>query len=373
VERPRLVTIFGGAGVFGRRVAIELAKRPDVRLRLVGRSESAAVAARALNAEHATADVSDPRAVAAAIAGSFLVIHAAGPFRAGDYAAARPCITAGAHYFDFADGREFVVGIGALDAAARAAGVLVVSGVSTVPALTAAMVAELAGEFAAVEAIDAALSPGGRNPRGAATIASVLAYLGRPVRATVNGRAVARIGWGDARTFEFPPPMGVRRVHSCDAPDTELFPRLFGAKTVRFAAGLELNAINAALSLLAGIRRVVPLPGLERFAPAFAALSRPIAALGTTAGGVGMHVTGTGRDGRRIVRRAAVFTESDSAAIAAGPAIVAAERLLEGGGFEPGARPGAGACTWTELRRRLEPFGVRFARGEGGGWADSPR
>ena len=45
------------------------------------------------------------------------------------------CIAAGAHYLDLADARDFVARIGTLDAAARAAGVAIISGASSVPAL----------------------------------------------------------------------------------------------------------------------------------------------------------------------------------------------------------------------------------------------
>jgi short subunit dehydrogenase-like uncharacterized protein len=68
------------------------------------------------------------------------VVHAAGPFQGQDYAVAEAAITAGANYIDLADGREFVAGIGKLDAQAKARGVLVTSGASSLPALSSAVV-----------------------------------------------------------------------------------------------------------------------------------------------------------------------------------------------------------------------------------------
>jgi len=49
------------------------------------------------------------------------VVHTCGPFQGQDYQVAMACIRARAHYIDLADGRDFVAGIGALDAQARAA------------------------------------------------------------------------------------------------------------------------------------------------------------------------------------------------------------------------------------------------------------
>ena len=46
----------------------------------------------------------------------------------------------GIHYLDLADGSDFVEGIAQFDAAARARGVFVLSGVSSFPVLTAAVV-----------------------------------------------------------------------------------------------------------------------------------------------------------------------------------------------------------------------------------------
>src|SRR5881628_23475 len=69
-----------------------------------------------------------------------LVIDAAGPFQGSSYAVPEACIAARIPYLDLADGRDFVCGIGALDQAARAAGVAIVAGASSVCALSGAVV-----------------------------------------------------------------------------------------------------------------------------------------------------------------------------------------------------------------------------------------
>jgi hypothetical protein len=75
------------------------------------------------------------------------VIHTAGPFQGQDYTVARAAIDAGCHYVDLADGRQFVTGIVALDAAAKSRGLTSASGASSVPALSSAVVDHYLPEF----------------------------------------------------------------------------------------------------------------------------------------------------------------------------------------------------------------------------------
>ncbi|AXB77982.1 hypothetical protein TQ38_002700 [Novosphingobium sp. P6W] len=69
-----------------------------------------------------------------------------------DHAIPRACIAAGVHYIDIANSREFVCGIEALEAAAKDAGVVLLSGASSVPALSGAAVRHLAGRMDKVRA-----------------------------------------------------------------------------------------------------------------------------------------------------------------------------------------------------------------------------
>ena len=79
-----------------------------------------------------------------------LVVDASGPFQ--DYGDARynvieTCIAAQTDYMDFADAADFVFVVSAFDQAAKAAGIYVLSGVSSFPVLTAAVLREIAKEF----------------------------------------------------------------------------------------------------------------------------------------------------------------------------------------------------------------------------------
>jgi saccharopine dehydrogenase-like NADP-dependent oxidoreductase len=366
----RVITVLGGYGIFGGRIAEALARDDRCRVRVVGRDPTAGRNfAHRLGVEFQRGSTTDLESLRRAIGGSFLVIHAAGPFQGADYRVAEQCLEAGAHYLDLADARDFVCGISALDNVARRRGLLVASGVSSTPAVTSALVAEVASEFGRIDEIHTALSPGNQNPRGAATIAAVLSYLGRKIRIWRDGQWVERPGWGDALRLRFPPPVGRRRVYNCDVPELELFPSVFGARTVRFSAGLELNLLNRLLSVCALSRRWFRLDFI-RHARLFLNVSLMLFPFGTTNGCLAIWVRGTNRDGRRIERRIALVTDFDGPATPSSAAVVMARKLLDKGAPRAGALPCVGLLTLAELLAHLQPLGIWCARGDESGWHD---
>src|SRR5262249_5542079 len=158
------------------------------------------------------------------------------------------CLEHGCHYIDLGDGRDYVAGIGRLHESARARGVLVCVGASTTPAITSAAVAELRPVVGRIRSIKVALSAGNKNQACVSTIASILSYVGAPVRVWQDGRWQQMTGWEQGEFVHFPAPVGRRRVQLCDVPDLELFPGLFGADSVIFKAGVELTPVNYALA-----------------------------------------------------------------------------------------------------------------------------
>jgi hypothetical protein len=367
-ESVKVVTVLGGYGIFGGRVAEALARDQICRVRIVGRSAKIGRNfAHRLGAEFYPSVLDDRDARRQAIEESFLVIHAAGPFQGADYEVAEECINAGAHYLDLSDAREFVAGIVRLDNDARQRKLLIASGVSSTPTITSAMIAELVPEFARIEEIHTALSPGNQNPRGAATIAAVLSYLGRNIRVWRDGRWVERPGWGDVERLQFPAPVGRRRVHNCDVPELELFPMIYGPRTVRFSAGLELNALNYLLSFCRLQSRAFGVD-FTRHARFFLKASLMLFPWGTTNGALAIWVRGLNHVGERMERRIALVTDYDGPATPSSAAIVLARKILTNGPPRFGAFPGVGLLSFQELLAYLQPLGIWCARGDTSGW-----
>ncbi len=230
------------------------------------------------------------------------------------------------------------------------------------------MIAELAPEFAGIDEIHTALSPGNQNPRGAATIAAVLSYLGRRIRVYRDGQWVDRPGWGDVQRLQFPPPVGRRRVHNCDVPELELFPEAFGAQTVRFSAGLELNVLNYLLSLCALPCRWFGL-NLSGRARLFLNASLMLFPFGTTNGSLAIWVRGRDHAGQTIERRIALVTDYDGPATPSSAAVVLARKILRSGPPRIGAFPAVGMLSLDELLTHVDPLGIWCAHGDESGWS----
>ncbi|HUF82378.1 MAG TPA: saccharopine dehydrogenase [Burkholderiales bacterium] len=284
--------MLGGHGNFGVRICRALSQDAGIEVLAAGRT------ARSDGSVQLDLDSpSFPAALETLRPG--IVIHCAGPFQGQDYRVASAAMSAGAHYLDLADGREFVLRFAASnDAAARAAGLLAVSGASTVPALSFAVVDSLVGRFRRIEEIQISIAPGQRAPRGSATISSVFSYAGRPFKWLHQGAWMDAHGWQELRRVRFAN-LGTRWAAACDIPDLELFPARYpGVKTVEFRAALELTIQHLALWLAAALRRTgVPLP-IERWARPLNRLATLLDVFGSERGGMLVSVAGTRTDGR---------------------------------------------------------------------------
>ena len=336
-ERPAgRVLVLGGYGAFGRCVAERLAATPGIEVTIAGRSleralEAASVLAtasgRQVTGQSLDAGNVSPEQLAALRAQ--VVVNASGPFQHQDYALARSCIAAGAHYLDLADARPFVTGIGALDAAARDADVLVVSGASTVPAVSSAAVDALAPEFASMETVRIIISPGNRFDPGLATTRSILSGLGQPLCGGSGGEKPR--GWQGLRRVTIPG-LGARWIGHCDAPDRSLFPKRYaGLARADVYAALEVGAFHLGLWGLSGLVRAGVLRRPERLAGPLIAAKRALGFLGSNCGGMLVTVQGFDRAGHtKRIDWHLVAGSGHGPYIPATPSVLLAKRLLDG-------------------------------------------
>ncbi|WP_316013827.1 DUF4166 domain-containing protein [Roseobacter sp. HKCCA0434] len=329
------VLILGGYGVFGGRLArLLLADGHDVTV--AGRSiDKARRFCRRWGGRPLALDRFGPLD---AFEGVEVVVDASGPFQAtGDdpYRAARAALSAGAHYLDLSDDAGFTTGIAALDEEAKAVGRVALSGVSSVPALSAAAVHALAEGLDRIDLIESAILPGNRAPRGRAVMGSILAQAGEPMVLYRDGRTETATGWSDPAPFTLAPGL-TRRARLIGAPDLSLFPRAFDARTVLFRAGLELWPLRAGLAALSAGRARGLLPRLTRFLPILQPLAALFAPFGSDRGGMVVRVVGP-RAGKIVERRWHLLAERGEGPFV--PAIPARALIPRLDALPPGARP----------------------------------
>ena len=363
------VLILGGYGVFGARLAAALAQDPGYRVILAGRSEARARAAAAgLRAEPMALDRDAPDLAArlAALA-PFAVVDAAGPFQAygaDPYRLARASLGAGAHYLDLSDDGAFTEGIAALDPLARAAGRVALSGVSSVPALSSAAVAELSRGIEDIHLIESTILPGNRAPRGLSVMRAILAQAGRPVRQWRGGAAADLPGWSGTRSLSLALPgarLPPRPASLIGAPDTRLFPARFRARSVIFRAGLELRVMHHGLALLALPARIGLVRDITPLARPLRWLADRLRPFGSDRGGMRVRVIGLA-SGRPVRRDWVLLAEAgDGPEVPAIPARVALA-LLRDGRLAPGARPCIAELPLADLERALATHAIRTAR-----------
>ncbi|MEA3033846.1 MAG: hypothetical protein QOH86_1862, partial [Sphingomonadales bacterium] len=303
-----LILVIGGYGGFGARLCRRLAAGGHS-LIVAGRSadKAARFAATLPDARPLVFDRSDDLRPVLDRERPDLVVDAAGPFQGSDYRVPRACLAARVPYLDLADARDFVCGIGALDSEARTAGVAVVSGASTSPALTGAITRRLAEGLDRVDSVDIALSAANRAAGGDAVVAAALSYAGRPVRLWRGRRWAEAFGWQEMKREDFAFADGRgglsgRLVALADLCDLELLPALLpGRPAVTFRAGTELGFQMLALWLLSWPVRwgwAGSLAGARRAIVALYRLTRRIGGKRSA-----MQVTLAGRRGGAAVER----------------------------------------------------------------------
>jgi hypothetical protein len=179
-----------------------------------------------------------------------LLIDAAGPFQNSDYRVPLACARAGVPYLDLADARGFVTGIGTIEA-----DVAIISGASSVPALSGAVARHLAAGIDRVTQVEVAISASNRATAGPSVAAAILSYVGRPVRLWRNRRWTRGWGWQELRRETFAvagvPDVSGRWIALAEVPDLDLMPdMLSGRPAVTFRAGTEISVQTIGLWLL---------------------------------------------------------------------------------------------------------------------------
>lgn len=352
------VLILGGYGNFGKRIARALVKA-QVPVIIVGRDQTKAQAlAVELGplAQPVAFDVNQDLAAQLAQLRPGVVVNTCGPFQKADYRVAETCIAHGVHYIDLADARAFVTGIVGLDNAAKSKGISVISGASTVPGLSSAVLEHFKHEFSSIDSLRFGISPGQGAERGLATTQGILSYVGKPL-APFAGHAQA-FGWQDAHRQEYPG-LGKRWMANCEIPDLDIFPPRYGIRSIRFSAGLELAPLHLGLWAMSWLVRLgVPL-NLPKYASPLLAMSNWFDRFGTADGGMHVIIEGTAPDGSPHKRQWFIVAKDGYGPhIPTIPAIVLAKKIAAGSALAPGAYPCVAQVSLDEYMAELRDYPI---------------
>lgn len=362
------VVIVGGYGAFGAHAAERLAAEPELEIVIAGRSREKAEAHALALKRTAKARISYARLDATRTSGEEIaalrpavLINASGPFQEQRYDLARACIAARCHYVDLADARAFVTGIAALDEDARAANVCVISGASSVPGLSSAVVREYAPSFAKLDDIEIGISPGNSFDPGVATVASILGGVGKPFTRRGDGREEIAYGWQGLHRYAFPG-LGTRWMADVDVPDLDLLPTHYpDLRSARFYAGLEVELFQIGLWALSWPVRGKVMHSLSGLTGVLLKAKHSLRFLGSDAGG--MFVTLLGRDesgAAKEINWNLIARAGHGPYVPAIASVVLAKKLVAGQGPPAGARACFEQFSLNEFQAAVSDLSISY-------------
>lgn len=358
--------IIGGYGNFGQHICRRLHRESGITLIIAGRNiDKAQAFAKTLTPTHPieteTIDIHKNLSEALSHIKPDLVIHTSGPYQGQDYHVARACIKQGCHYIDLADAREFVASIDVLDAAAKENNCLIISGASSVPCLTSALIDHYSPMFKEVTQAYYGISTTQKNNRGQATTEAILSYTGHAFNTVSDGKNTQIYGWQGLKRRSFWK-LGKRWLSDCDIPDLTLFRQRYpNLQTIEFKAGLEISILHLGLWALSYLRRWRLLPRLDRFAPAMMYIANFFDRFGSEKSGFYMRLSGTDfENSPKTIEFDLVARSGHGPFIPAMPAVILAKKLAQKQIKERGATACMGLVTRDEYLDILADLDIEW-------------
>jgi hypothetical protein len=356
--------ILGASGVFGSRLVERAAREPGLSFILAGRTKATleALAARCCS----TAEIrliDRDRIEAADLAGADVIIDAAGPFQGSHSRVIEAALGAGVDYIDLADGRAFVAGITAFDERAKAAGISIVSGASTIPAMSHAVLDSLTLGWQAIDRIKVGIFPGNRAPRGRAVVEAILSYAGKPLSIFRGGRWQDGPGWGGTHRWAIAG-VGTRWASICDTPDQDLLVSHYHPRAAaEFYAGLELSLLHLGLGLLALPVRAGLIKSLRPAAGLLHWIAKQFLRFGSDIGAMEILVDGVDASGQPATARWTMRADGNRGPyVPALPALVLLRKRRDSGRFVPGARPCTEMISLADFEADFAALGISTSR-----------
>lgn len=354
------ILILGASGNFGSKIAKHLAQE-NIAIIIAGRQLSALIHLQneiykinpALAIEIVTFDIYKELSQQLSHLKPFLVINTCGPFQLVDYSIALNCIQLGIHYIDLADGRNFVKNFHTtLDQLAKENHCLAVSGASTVPCLSSAVIEKYKSEFLSIDSLRYGISLAQKSDRGLATTQAILSYVGKPLN-FIFGSAKKIYGWQDLYRQAYPA-LGKRWMANCDIPDLDLFPNYYGISHIQFSAGMESNILHLGLWILSWLVRLGLPIHLETHASTLLKVSRLFDRFGSENSGMHMILSGKDQKGnQKTIKWFIIAKHGYGIHIPTIPAIILVKKLISGKIKQLGAVPCINLITLEEYLTEL--------------------
>ena len=359
---PNRILILGGYGNFGKRLAGALC-RDGYSVIIAGRNKDKADEL-VKNLPHGLAEaavfnVDDDLVSQLEKLKPSVVINTCGPFQNRDYRVAEICINASVHYIDLADGRDFVTGITKLNELAKQKHVAVISGASTVPGLSSAVIETFKDQFSVIDNLTFGISPGQKAERGLATTQGILSYVGKPLK-PATGDKKPRYGWQNIYLQHYPT-LGYRWMANCDIPDLDLLPQHYGIKSIHFSAGLELWPLHLGLWAMSWLVRLGLPIHLPDYAEPLLRISNWFDGFGSADGGMHVILSGKSHQGKlHRIKWFVIARDGYGPHIPTIPAIILAKKLADKKIMLDGATPCMGLVTLQEFAEELKNYPIEF-------------
>lgn len=365
-DEDNKVLILGATGNFGRRIAKGLVEK-NIAIIISGRREEPLLALKKQLSKvtvHTCIDIlcfDFKKRLSQELLRlrPLIVINASGPFQMADFTTAINCILLGVNYIDLADAREYVNDFSILEEQAVKNNCIAITGASTLPCLSAAVLNYYKDEFKTIDSLIYGITLGQKTERGLAAFKSVLSYVGYRLQ-DFHGIPKKMYGWQSLYRQTYPI-LGKRWMANCDVPDLDLLPSFFPIKSIRVSAGIESNVAHLGLWVLSWLVRLKFPIKLQKHAESLLKLSHYFDSFGSDEGGMHMLMSGVDHKGNhKSIKWFMISKNGEGLHVPTIPAILLAKRILEEEISETGAIPCTQLISLESYLAELKKFDIHI-------------